>query len=282
MLTLPAFCTHQQTAVYRDTSDKNRFYLDAPAPDNGNTAVRWLSTPTAAAYLVSDIRFGADSQQLQAAGQRLGGYLHPVPWNVSPVFAWGQHNGRVRMIAHGRTAGYGSHNVVLGGELPAAMMGQPIVIAAELTAQAQLTGVGIRGHATAPDLVADLISQLPTGSRVSWATTLADLLLPTLRELLRRQLLTLLVDASDVTLNALSELRDQALLEWASRLATAARTSLAAPAAAIEQFAPSPIDWTLTWPPHHPMPLRAMRIIRTRGTAISAPTVVQESLLVNQ
>ncbi|MCB0000454.1 MAG: hypothetical protein KDE56_32030, partial [Anaerolineales bacterium] len=98
MLTLPAFCTHQQTAVYRDTTDKNRFYLDAPTPDNSNTAVRWLSTPTAAAYLVSDIRFGADSQQLQAAGQRLGGYLHPVPWNVSPVFAWGQHNGRVRMI----------------------------------------------------------------------------------------------------------------------------------------------------------------------------------------
>ncbi|MCB9432754.1 MAG: hypothetical protein H6668_12295 [Ardenticatenaceae bacterium] len=281
MLTLPAFCTHQQTAVYRDTTDKNRFYLDAPAPDNSNTAVRWLSTPTAAAYLVSDIRFGADPQQLQTAGQRLGGYLHPVPWNVSPVFAWGQHNGRVRMIAHGRTAGYGSHNVVLGGELPAAMMGQPIVIAAELTAQAQLTGAGVRGHATAPDLVADLIGQIPTGSRVSWATTLADVLLPTLRELLRRQLLTLLVDASDVTLNALSELRDQALLEWASRLATAARTSLAAPAAAIEQFTPGSIDWTLTWPLHHTIPLRAMRVIRTRGTAVS-PSTVQESLLVNQ
>ena len=281
MLTLPTFCTHQQTAVYRDTTDKNRFYLDAPTPDNSNTAVRWLSTPTAAAYLVSDIRFGADSQQLQAAGQRLGGYLHPVPWNVSPVFAWGQHNGRVRMIAHGRTAGYGSHNVVLGGELPAAMMGQPIVIAAELTAQAQLTGAGVRGHATATDLVADLVGQMPTGSRVSWGTTLADVLLPTLRELLRRQLLTLLVDATDVTLNALSELRDQALLEWASRLATAARTSLAAPAAAIEQFSPGPIDWTLAWPPQHTIPLRAMRVIRTRGTAVS-PSTVQESLLVNQ
>ena len=280
MLTLPAFCTHKQTAVYRDTTDKNRFYLDAPTPDNSNTAVRWLSTPTAAAYLVSDIRFGADSQQLQAAGQRLGGYLHPVPWNVSPVFAWGQHNGRVRMIAHGRTAGYGSHNVVLGGELPAAMMGQPIVIAAELTAQAQLTGAGVRGHATATDLVADLVGQMPTGSRVSWGTTLADVMLPTLRELLRRQLLTLLVDASDITLNALSELRDQALLEWASRLATSARTSLAAPAAAIEQFTPSPIDWALTWPPQQPMPLRAMRVIRTRGTAVS-PSTVQESLLVS-
>ncbi|MCB0000569.1 MAG: hypothetical protein KDE56_32610, partial [Anaerolineales bacterium] len=102
-----------------------------------------------------------------------------------------------------------------------------------------------------------------------------------LRELLRRQLLTLLVDATDVTLNALSELRDQALLEWASRLATAARTSLAAPAAAIEQFSPGPIDWTLAWPPQHTIPLRAMRVIRTRGTAVS-PSTVQESLLVNQ
>lgn len=282
MLTLPAFCTHQQTAVYRDTTDHHRFYLDAPTPNNSNTAVRWLSTPTAAAYFISEIRFGADPQQLQAAGQRLGGYLHPIPWNVSPVFAWGQHSGRVRMIAHGRTAGYGSHNVVLGGELPAPMMGQPVVIAAELTAQAQLVGAGLRGHATAPDLAADLVSQIPTGSRVSWATTLADLLLPTLRELLRRQLLTLLVDTSDIALNALTELRDQALLEWASRLTAAARTSLAAPAAAIEQFTPNPIDWTLTWPPHHTLPLRAIRVIRTRGTAVSAPTTVQESLLVNQ
>lgn len=282
MLTIPAFCTHHQTAVYRDSSDKSRFYLDAPTPDNGNTAVRWLSTPPAAAYLVSDIRFGAEPQQLQAAGQRLGGYLHPVPWNVSPVFAWGQHNGRVRMIAHGRTAGYGSHNVVLSGELPVAMMGQPIVIAAELAAQAQLVGAGLRGQATAVETVTDLISQLPTGSRISWATTLADVLLPTLRELLRRQLLTLLVDATDIALNDLTQLRDQALLEWASRLATAARTSLAAPAAAIEQFTPGSIDWSITWPPQQPLLLRALRVIRTRGTAVSPSTVVQESLLVNQ
>jgi hypothetical protein len=262
MILVPATSTRPGARLHADTDDPGAAYLDTiqPAPARGDAVGRWIALPDAA-YLAGEVRFGPDESDFHALPPGTSRAL-PMPWASSPVYVWCREGGGVRLLARGKTSGYGMSNAVFSASAPAAAMIAPLAIAAELSCRARLASGRVHGTVAAGALRRAL-ADARIGGRAEWTATLAEALLHVLRGLLDRGDLKLAIEARE---SQAEELRELALLELAQRIRAAsagAPDSLALPAAQVERVElQGATDLRIAWDAGAIVTLRAVRVLR--------------------
>jgi hypothetical protein len=280
MIIIPSVATLPHARLYRDSGDTQVIYVDLlhPAPAKGDSATRWMPIPDALAYLVGEVRFGPGPEGFGNVPQiTVTQRLLPVPWEISPVFAWYREGDGVQVVARGKTSGFGQSNAVLSGTAPLKAMISPVLISTELMCQGRLSQGQVRGKGT-PVGLDRALAQAALGRRAEWDVPLGKALV---------QMLAHLVGSGDLTLHIAvdhpepkaaqvleAELRQLALLEWAHRLQEliAAELTLAAPAALVTTTGPVSLpSFDLVWAAGAHVTLRAIRILRAADRPVSIP-----------
>jgi len=277
MIVLPTFACPTRYRLYRDSQDEHLIYVDTiqPIPVH-REAVRWLSLSDDQAYCVGEVQFApreTDLSQFSETAQTAGDRSLTMPWQSGRVFAWYQRETGVQPLAEGETSGYGIHNTVLNGTADPEAIAAPLAIAAELCCTGQLAGASLQGGGDWAAVDAAL-QALPLGDDAPPMATLADVLLAMLRRLVETKGLILLARAEALSLEAIAELKQLALMEWAHRIVDACRQklSLAMPAAQVAALAIShPINLELNWGAGEVIPMRAVRVLRTEGSCPVVP-----------
>jgi hypothetical protein len=271
MIVLPTFACPTRYRLYRDSQDEGLIYVDTvqPLPVH-REAVRWLSISDEQAYCVGEVQFAprnTDLSQFSETAQTAGARSLTMPWQSGRVFAWYQREVGVQPLAEGETSGYGIHNTVLNGTAGPEAIAAPLAIAAELYCSGQLAGASLQGGGDWAAVHAAL-QALPLGDAAPPMATLADVLLVMLRQLVETKGLILLARAEALSLEAIAELKQLALMEWAHRIVDAwgQKLSLAMPAAQVAALEIShPINLELNWCAGEVIPMRAVRVLRTQG-----------------
>ncbi|MEM8806323.1 MAG: hypothetical protein AAGF01_09890 [Cyanobacteria bacterium P01_G01_bin.38] len=275
MLVVPTFATPTHYRLYRDSQDETLLYVDSmrptPVHDEG---LLWLLLSEDQAYSSGEVQFGPCETDLQqtlppTAAQSSSARSLPVPWQPGPVYAWCQQAEGVHLLGRGQTSGYGLHNAVFNGTAGPEAMAAPVAIAAELHCSGQLAHAQLRGGGQ-PEAVAAALEHLPLGDQAPKLATLADVLLPTLRQLINAKALILLANAENLSIEAIEELRQLALMEWAHRILSACQgenLSLAMPAAQVSSLViTQPLTLDINWFTGESIPIRVVRVLRVRGS----------------
>lgn len=279
MLAVPANIIHPDGRFYRDTADQQLIYVDQPALARRDDALlRWLPIPESLAYVVGEVRFGADPGRFARLPQVVPGQrLLPMPWTVAPVYVWSRQEDGVHVVTEGKTSGFGASTAVFSGTAPLRAMISPLLVAAELTCPAHLVAGQVTGSGQ-PTVVSAAIAQAALGARADWAATLGAVLVALLDELCKQGVLTLQIQDSDTkTKGAVAqcqELHELALLEWAHRIRTvlAPAFTLATPAALVRTPLREPLpDLALSWRPGSSLTMRAIRVVQPTEMAPTAP-----------
>lgn len=256
MIVVPVDRVLQGDRAYRDSFDPAAIYVDASQPRLcGSEAVRWLPIPTQQAYLMCEVQFGASPAVLQQAQvEHLGCRALSMPWPPSPVYVWSKPVGGVRLLAIGKTSGYGRHNAILNATTAIDAVTAPIAIAAELITQALLSPA-IRSIRAGGD--AEAVRSIAFEA-ADWSATVAAVLIDRLRQLVAQGNLSIAIEsAADA-----AELHDLVLMEWAHRLSQAAGIeSLACPAAVRSISGLQVPDLQINWRGGETMPLRVVRTL---------------------
>jgi hypothetical protein len=266
MIVIPAILAKPKARVYADSDDPGASYLDVlqPAPARGDAVARWMLIPPDAAYLAGEVRFGPDTADFKTLPAGTSRAL-PLPWASGPVFVWCREGDGVRLLARGKTSGYGMSNAVFSASAPATTMIAPLAIAAEPSCRARLAGARVRGT-VALEALQRALARAPIGGRAEWSATLADSLLHVLRGLLDRGDAELAIEGRGLSREGAGELRELALLEWAQRIRTASAgppESLAFPAGQVARVEPHGArDLRLAWDDGAIVPLRVVRVLK--------------------
>ncbi|MBC8163786.1 MAG: hypothetical protein H7Z42_21470 [Roseiflexaceae bacterium] len=261
MISIPTISKRGSARGYADTRDPHVLYVDSLEPMVAPaTPIQRQALPSGQAVFAADIRFGASAADMQrfAAPERR---LLPMPWEIGAVYGWLPEGEGVRLLARGKTSGFGAHNAVLTTTTEARLIDAPVTIAAELALQGQLAGARLQGRG---DLRAarELLHHAPLGQRARWHVTLGEALIAWLRALLNHGPLTLRAEATDLTMEGVEDLRQIALAEWAHRVARAwfpRLESLALPAALAGEPAEAMPDLALDWYSGDLVTMRAVR-----------------------
>ncbi len=271
MILLPSYSKLDNYRLYRDSEDPSLIYVDAlqPSPAHGTEAIHWLPLPYEQAYLVGEVLFGPREEGLQqivtsAPDQR----TVPVPWESGPVYAWSREGDNVQILARGNTSGYGFHNAIFNATVPVQAALSPLAIATELFYWGKLANVRVQGRGD-PKVIQEALSSISVGVRAHWSATLAEVLFSWLREMGSRQVLTVTVEPTNLSQDALQEVHELVLMEWAHRIVTSCSTapvSVALPAAEISSLTLSqPVEMSLDWNPGSIIPVRNVRVLHSQG-----------------
>ena len=270
MIVVPMAAATSPYRFYKDAQDNALTYVDTLRPTPaGNEAIRWLETTDRRVNAVGEVRFGLAAADLQTVAAQLpSSRVMPMPWQSGPVYVWSQSPAGSQLLATGKTSGYGVHNAVFSGAASSEMLGESVAIAAELSCTAQLSQAQLQGGGQIAALKAAL-SCLPLGEAAPKMATLADLLLPMLQQLVNRKELILLAQAKALSIEALEELRQLALTEWAHRILAACSgglVSLAMPATQVDELVLNqPLNLEINWSSGDTVPVRVVRVMRTEG-----------------
>ena len=254
MITFPSVAAFESARVYKDSSLRDIAYVDVLEPGYGDQAARWFLLPGEMAYLAGEVRFGPGPEGFPDTGDSFATQrLLPMPWSISPVYAWYREGERGRVVAEGKTSGFGSSNAIFNGTAPASALISPVCIGAELSCPAQVHA-RVKGSGDAGAVRAAM------KARVEWDATLAEVAMARLQELLDQGVLTLEIDANGWDAAALDEVRTQVLLEWAHRLLP---RDGAYPASALDEIRWQPAaDLEIDWYPMDAATLRGIRVLR--------------------
>jgi hypothetical protein len=260
------------SSLYRDGDDPELRYLDPSeaGPARGNDIAHWLALDDGRFQLAAEVRFGFHPVAAQAVSLlRPELRLAAMPWQSAPVFAFAPVDGLARLVARGRTSGFGAHNAVLSATVAAETAAAPLIIAAELSCPARLSGARLAGEGRGPGVVSAL-QQLALGAYAPADATLGEVLLAILRHLLQRGVLALSLEASGLSLAGPEAMREAALLHWARTIADTCLhgASLALPAqqADLQKDCPEP-DLAFAWQPGMTVTWRALRRVIARPAA---------------
>lgn len=267
MIQVPSIDGSSGQRYFADSIDPDVRYLDSlvPAPVGQKAAVRWMPLPDGA-YLAGEVRFGPGGEEYKA-GPGMPSRLLPVPWEMAPVHAWYRDGDRARIVAEGKTSGFSASNAVFSGTAPLAAMVSSIVIAAELSCDAQLAAapaIRVRGTGRA-NMVQDFVDRAALAGHAAWDETIAAALVTMLKTALESAAFQLTIEADGSKVN---ELRDAALLEWAHRILTALApgVSLGFPASLIPGTRlQAPLDLDLDWASGNRFRLRTVKSLQTNG-----------------
>ena len=134
-----------------------------------------------------------------------------MPWRISTVYVSYREGELSRVVAEGRTSGFGASNAVFNGHAPLAALISPVRVGAELECEAQVT-IRVRGDG---DRRAVSVALNKQPSAEAWDATVGEVLLSRLKALLTSHALTVTVDTGALTDDGFDEVVDQVLLEWA-------------------------------------------------------------------
>jgi hypothetical protein len=267
MMCIPSVSRTSERRVFAESVDPDVLYIDpvSPAPVGKAPAIRWMPLPDAA-YLAGEVRFGPGADDFDAK-PGLTRRLLPVPWEIGQVHAWYREGDRPRIVARGKTSGFGASNAVFSGTAPLAAMTSPVVVSCELECDAEL-GRGstrqpfrVRGGGEIGGLRDSLQAELTTGA--AWDATVAGQLIRFLTRALEASVVSLHIDGDGVEAE---ELREAALLEWAHRIlrSLAPGETLGCPASLIPDTRPgAPPDLGLDWHLGARLKFRAVKSLQT-------------------
>lgn len=266
MIQMPSVDGSSGQRYFADSIDPDVWYLDslAPAPVGQKAAARWMPLPDAA-YLVGEVRFGPGGDEPETK-RGMPHRLLPVPWEIAPVYVWYRDGDRAKIVAQGKTSGFSASNAVFSGTAPLAAMVSSIVVAAELSCDAQLAAappMRVRGSGRV-DAIQDSL-QRAEPAPADWDVTIAAVLRKLLTGAIESAALQLTIDAAG---SAIEELREAALLEWAHRILAvlAPGLTLAFPASLIPGTRlEAPLTLDLDWASDHRFRLRTVRSLQTNG-----------------
>jgi hypothetical protein len=264
MITVPLMSGFPVAKVYGDSAEAGVAYVDMlePAAMHGTQVARWFPMPGQSAYLAGEVGFGPGAQGFGGIAESLPDKrLLPMPWKISTVYVSYREGEGSKVVAEGKTSGYGASNAVFNGNAPLAALAAPVRVAAELECEAQTT-VRVRGGG---DRNAVSIALAKRISGEGWDATVGEVLLTRFRALLERRALTLTINGDALTGEASEDVMDQALLEWAHAVELHPQKSvtLAYPITAL-----SDVRWSLNkdlaldWEPGDTIALRALRVLR--------------------
>lgn len=249
--------------VYLDSDDAGLAYVDKLQPGaatEDGTLLR-VAEFDGRNYLNGEVCFGPDESRLKETARHMTGKrLLTVPWEPGRVNVWTTDaDGHVQRLANGVTSGYGRHNTVFSAELGEAEA--PLQVAVALHCRARLQGARVIASGL-DSTAAQVAAALPVGVHAPWTATLAEVTVAVLRELVKRRMLSLMVEARDLALPGLDDLRELALHEWATRLLADCGhgEALAHPAATLSELSPrgdSAIDFV--WQPGDTVNMRTVR-----------------------
>ena len=266
MIQAPLIAKTPNYQFYRDSADRSLVYVDAlqVAPRSRADRLRLLTLPSGQGYMTAEVSFGAGEEGLQEARIDRSQRSTTMPWGISPVFAWLPEADGVRIVATGRTSGYGSHNAVLAGSIVGANLPAQLTVAAELCCEGRLVGARVKGSGDASS-VRERLKEAFAGAPAHWYMTTAEALIAQLRGMLDRRELVLLADVVNLPLPAVEDLQNLVLMEWAHRIAesaTPAIGSLALPAAQLKNIAlGDALNLQIDWREGDLIPIRAIRAL---------------------
>lgn len=267
MIQVPSIDVASGQRYFADSVEPDVWYLDSlePAPVGQRAAVRWMPLPDSA-YLAGEVRFGPGGDESEAR-PGMPRRLLPVPWEIAPVHAWYREGDRAKIVAQGKTSGFSASNAVFSGTAPLAAMVSSIVIAAELSCDAQLRtapAIRVRGTGRA-DAVHDSIQKAELAEHAAWDTTIAAALLKMLTGAVGSAALQLTIDADGP---GIDEVREAALLEWAHRIlaALAPDLTLGFPASLLPSTRiQGPLNLDLDWASGDRFRFRTVKSLHTSG-----------------
>lgn len=264
MIQMPSIGGTSGQRYFADTTDPDIRYLDslAPKPVGQRSAARWMPMPDAA-YLAGEVRFGHGADDPEPDRDRLQRLL-PIPWGIAPVYAWYRDGDRAKIVAQGKTSGFSASNAVFNGTAPLAAMVSSLVIAAELSCDAQLAAaslIRVRGTGRI-NALQDVLRRLEPAP-ADWDVTVASVLVKVLTGALESAAFQLTIDADR---SAIDELREAVLLEWAHRILAvlAPGLTLAYPASLISDTQlDAPLALDLEWASGDRVRLRSVKVLQT-------------------
>jgi hypothetical protein len=271
MIEAPAYLKTPQYRLYKDAHDSELFYVDAlqPSAVHGGKTVNWQTSPDSdRACFVSEVQFGTTEAGFEQVKKLVKDYERtvPAPWESSPAYTWFKSPDRI--LVDGRSSGFGYHNAVMQGVASTGVISAPNVVAGELYFKAKLTGATLRANGSTIALQ-QALDHAPLGDRASWNATIADILIPILKELVEIEYFVIQAESVSLSIESLIELKELVLMEWASRIAQAVSIkSLALPASTVDSIVLNEIDFKIHWASGDLIPIRTVRSLCSEGISL--------------
>ncbi len=260
MITLPSSAAFPRVLLYTDSDDLQLSYIDirTPAPVNGSHVLRWMLLPENRAFLSGEIRYAPTMQDYSDIVPSKRRSL-PMPWSSSPVYVWNPRE----LLAKGKTSGMGMSNAVLSASTTIANVGLPLVVAAELTCKARLANLSVDATGDIESVKA-IVGALRLGETVEWDTSIADVLVSVLSDLVVQGGLTIRIESNILNDTYKDEVTQLVILEWAYRLvACGTYAGLTLPASHYNHLQMSDnLDLNIHWRHMDLVTMRAIRAFR--------------------